>query len=355
MSGGVDSSVAAALLKEAGHEVIGITMQLWPRSSEKNNGNGSGSCCGLDAIEDAREVARKLGIPHYVTDFRDIFARTVIADFCREYSLGRTPNPCILCNRHIKFGVLWEKARELGADFLATGHYAGVERDNNNDKYLLKKGLDRKKDQSYFLCQLEQEQLGRTIFPVGNLTKDKVRQIARELGLPVADRPESQEICFVSDDNYAKFLKNHSPVSAESGPILDREGNVLGEHRGIMFYTIGQRKGLGIAAPKPLYVTSIESEKNTIIVGTKEQTYSSELVADNLNWIAAAGPEQPINVKARVRYRHPEAEAIVSPMDETSVYVKFAEPQMAITPGQTVVFYDGDTVIGGGTIIRQGR
>ncbi len=232
MSGGVDSSVAAALLKEAGHEVIGVTMQLWPRSDEKNDGNGSGGCCGLDAIEDARKVARKLGIPHYVMDFRDIFSRTVIADFCQEYSLGRTPNPCILCNRHIKFGVLWEKARELGADFLATGHYARVERDNDSGKYLLKKGIDRKKDQSYFLCQLKQEQLGRTLFPIGDLTKDRVRQIARELGLPVANRPESQEICFIPDNDYAKFLKNHAPVSIDSGPILDREGNVLGQHQG---------------------------------------------------------------------------------------------------------------------------
>jgi tRNA-specific 2-thiouridylase len=355
MSGGVDSSIAAALLKEEGYEVIGITMQLWPRSDEKNNGNGSAGCCGLDAIEDARKVARMLGIPHYVMDFRDIFNRTVIADFCREYSLGRTPNPCILCNRHIKFGVLWEKAVELGADFLATGHYARVERDNNSGNYLLKKGIDQKKDQSYFLCQLKQEQLGRTLFPIGNLTKDRVRQIARELGLPVAAKRESREICFVPDDDYAKFLKNYTPVSAESGPILDREGNVLGEHRGISFYTIGQRKGLGIAAARPLYVTSIESEKNTIVVGTKEQTYSDELVADNLNWIAAARPEQPINVKARVRYRHTEAEAIVSQMDDTNFYVKFAQPQMAITPGQAVVFYNGDTVIGGGTIIRQGR
>ena len=355
MSGGVDSSVAAALLKEAGHQVIGITMQLWPGSDEKSDGNGSGSYCGLDAIEDARKVARMLGIPHYVTDFRDIFARTVIADFCREYSLGRTPNPCIRCNRHIKFGVLWEKARELGADFLATGHYARVERDNDSGNYLLKKGVDQKKDQSYFLCQLKQEQLSRTLFPLGDMTKDKVRQIARELGLTVAAKRESQEICFIPDDDYAGFLKDRAPVSVESGPILDREGNVLGQHRGISFYTVGQRKGLGIAAARPLYVTSIKPEGNTIIVGTKEQTYSNELLADNINWIATARPEQPINVKAKVRYRHPEAEAIISPTDETSIYVKFAEPQMAITPGQAVVFYDGDTVIGGGTIIRQGR
>lgn len=354
MSGGVDSSVAAALLKEQGHEVIGLTMQLWPRSDEKKGSNGSGDSGSQDTIEDARKVAYKLGIPHHVIDLRDVFTRTIIADFCREYSEGRTPNPCVRCNKYIKFGILWERARELGADILATGHHARIETDNSG-KYLLKKGKDRQKDQSYFLCQLKQEQLGRSLFPIGNLTKDIVRQIAREMGLPVAARPESQEICFIPDDNHAAFLKNYAPIPIESGPILNREGKVLGKHRGIMFYTIGQRKGLGLAAAKPLYVTAIERERNAIVVGTKEQTYIDELVADNLNWIAGIRPEQPINIKARVRYRHPEAEAIVSPMDETSVYVKFAEPQMAITPGQSVVFYDGDTVIGGGTIIKQGR
>jgi tRNA-specific 2-thiouridylase len=348
MSGGVDSSVAAALLKEEGHDVIGVTMQLRPPSNEKNNGNG------LDAIEDARKVARKLEIPHHVIDLRDIFNRTIIADFCREYSLGNTPNPCVLCNKYIKFGVLWEKARELGAALMATGHYARIETDNSG-KYLLKKGKDQRKDQSYFLCRLTQEQLSRTLFPLGNLTKVKVRQIASELKLPVAERPESQEICFIPDNNHTKFLKDHTLTPAEPGPILDGKGNVLGEHEGIAFYTIGQRKGLGIAATKPLYVTAIEPERNAVVVGTKEQTYADELTADNLNWIAASMPEQPIKVKARVRYRHPEAEAILSPLDKTSVYVKFAEPQMAITPGQAVVFYDGDTVIGGGTIIRQGR
>jgi tRNA-specific 2-thiouridylase len=354
ISGGVDSSVAAALLKEEGHDVIGVTMQLWSRPDEKRGRNGSGDSGSHDAIEDARKVAYKLGIPHHVIDLRDIFKHTIIADFCREYSEGRTPNPCVRCNQYIKFGILWERARELGADFLATGHHARIEIDNSG-KFLLKKGKDRQKDQSYFLCQLRQEQLGRSLFPIGNLTKDIVRQIAREMGLPVADRPESQEICFIPDDNHTAFLKNQAPIPVEPGPIIDREGKVLGQHRGIMFYTIGQRKGLGIAAAKPLYVTAIEPERNTIVVGNKEQTYADELVADNLNWIAAVRPEQPINVKARVRYRHPEAEAIASPMNETSVYVKFAEPQMAITPGQAVVFYDGDTVIGGGTIIRQGR
>jgi tRNA-specific 2-thiouridylase len=249
---------------------------------------------------------------------------------------------------------LWEKARELGAALMATGHYARIEKANSG-KYLLKKGKDQRKDQSYFLCQLTQEQLGHTLFPLGNLTKVKVRQIASELKLPVAERPESQEICFIPDNNHTGFLKEHALETVAPGPILDQKGNVLGQHEGIAFYTIGQRKGLGISAAKPLYITAIEPEKNAVVVGTKEQTYTSELAADNLNWIAASMPEQPIKVKARVRYRHPEAEAIVSPLDKTSVYVKFAEPQMAITPGQTVVFYDGDTVIGGGTIIRQGR
>jgi tRNA-specific 2-thiouridylase len=349
MSGGVDSSVAAALLKQEGHEVIGMTMQLWSLTDEKKNSNGFSS---HNATEDARKVAHKLKIPHHVIDLRDIFTRTIIDDFCQEYSLGRTPNPCIRCNKYIKFGILREKIRELGVDFLATGHHARIER-GNTGQFLLKKGLDRQKDQSYFLCQLSQEQLSHTLFPIGNLTKDRVRKIAREIGLPVADRQESQEICFIPDDDYAGFLKDHASPPVISGPILDREGNVLGEHQGIMFYTIGQRRGLGIAAAKPLYVTSIEPERNAIVVGTREQIYNDELTADNLNWIAGIHPELPINIKARVRYRHPEAEAIVSPKDKTNIYVKFIKPQMAITPGQAVVFYDGDTVIGGGTIIRQ--
>ena len=344
MSGGVDSSVAAALLKEEGHEVIGTTMQI---ISSGNQATRAGT--------HARQVARRLGIPHHVMDFRDIFARRVIDDFCREYRLGRTPNPCVLCNKYIKFGVLWERARELGADFLATGHHAKVERDETTGTYLLKKGADKQKDQSYFLCQLNQEQLSRTLFPIGNLTKDKVRQIALELELPVADRPESQEICFIPDDDYPGFLENHVPGATASGPILDREGNMLGQHQGLIFYTVGQRKGLGIATAEPLYVTGIEPDRNAIVVGTKEQTYGTELVAGNLNWIAIDRPEHPVKVKARVRHRHPEAEATVTPLDKDSVYVKFSEPQMAITPGQSVVFYDGDTVSGSGTIMRQGR
>jgi tRNA-specific 2-thiouridylase len=350
MSGGVDSSVAAALLKEEGHDVVGATMRLWPPAKDKSGSSRSDTCCGLDAVEDARKVAYSLGIPHYIMNFRDIFSQKIIADFCQEYQLGRTPNPCIRCNRYVKFGALMDRAREMGADFMATGHYARIEPDETAGTYLLKKGADPRKDQSYFLCKLTQEQLKHTMFPIGNLTKDRVRESASELDIPVAPRPESREICFIPDDDYPRFLKDYIPRTAEPGPILDARGNVLGRHQGIMFYTIGQRRGLGIAAEEPLYVTAIKPERNAVVVGTREQTYGSELIATDLNWIAIASPEHPIKVRARVRYRHPEAEATVTPLDEASVYVKFTEPQMAITAGQAIVFYDGDTVIGGGTI-----
>jgi len=353
MSGGVDSSVAAVLLKEDGYQVIGVTMQIWPSDGQATD-SGFGGCCGIDAIEDARKVSQKLGIPHYVVNFKDIFARKVIADFCREYSRGRTPNPCVRCNQYIKFGALLESAMELGADFIATGHHARIELDETNGTYLLKKGTDLHKDQSYFLCQLTQKQLSHALLPIGNLTKDKVREIASKLGLPVADKPGSQEICFVPDDDYPGFLKNYIPQAAKPGPILDESGNILGKHRGIMSYTIGQRKGLGIAAAEPLYVTAIKPDRNAIVVGAKAESYGSELIASNLNWMAIAEPKQPIKVTAKVRYRHPGAEATLFPLANEELYVKFFEPQMAITPGQAIVFYNGDTVVGGGTISRQG-
>lgn len=343
MSGGVDSSVAAARLKQEGHDVIGVTMQILPSDRP-----------GPHTETDARKVADKLGIPHYVMDLRDIFARQVITDFCDEYRRGRTPNPCIRCNQYIKFGALLDRAREMGADFIATGHHARIELDEATGTYLLKKGVDPQKDQSYFLCQLTQEQLSHTLFPIGNFSKDRVREIASELRLPVGARPESQEVCFIPDDDYQAFLKNYYPRAMEPGPILDQYGNILGRHQGIMSYTIGQRQGLGIAAREPLYVTAIAPDRNAVVVGTREQTYGRELIASNLNWIAIARPEQPFKLKARVRYRHPEAEAIVNPLDGDKVYVKFTEPQMAITPGQAIVFYDGDIVVGGGIISRQG-
>jgi tRNA-specific 2-thiouridylase len=343
MSGGVDSSVAAALLKEQGYEVIGITMQLQP--SDRLD-----ACRELDSVTHAKKVAQRLDIRHYVADFRDIFARDVIADFCREYSLGQTPNPCIRCNRYIKFGALLKRAQELGADMVATGHYARIERDNDSGRYLLKKGTDRHKDQSYVLCMLTQEQLGHTLFPLGNMTKDEVRYTADKLGLPVINRAESQEICFIPDNNYAKFLVEYAGITPRPGPIINRQRKVIGEHQGIIYYTIGQRKGLGIASRDPLYVTAIDPEENTITVGGKNGAYATRLTASDLNWISIEEPDSPVNVKARVRYRHREAEATVTPAGAGEVMVEFKEPQMAPAPGQAVVFYDGNTMVGGGLI-----
>jgi len=344
MSGGIDSSVAAALLKEADNEIIGVTMQVM---SPDNRDTGAGILAG--------RIADKLGIPHQVVDLRDIFSRRIIDDFCREYRRGRTPNPCVMCNKEIKFGVLWKRAREMGADYLATGHHARVEQDKISGRYLLKKGADKRKDQSYFLCRLDQEQLGHAVFPVGNTTKEEVRRIAGELGLDAADGRESQEICFIPDDDYAGFLESRIPGAAVPGPVLDSEGKIIGEHRGIIHYTIGQRKGLGIAAGEPMYVIAIDAERNAVVAGMKEQTYGTELVAGDLNWIAVSPPQAPVKVKAKIRYGHAEAEATVTPLDINDVQVKFTKPQAAITPGQTVVFYDGDTVLGGGTIIKQAR
>jgi len=337
MSGGVDSSVAAALLKEAGHDVIGATMQI---------------TLPPDKLEDARIAAGKLDIPHHIINLGDIFAREVIAPFCQEYLQGRTPNPCIRCNRYIKFGALLDKAEQLGADFIATGHHARIERDNISGRHLLKKGVDRRKDQSYFLYTLTQEQLNHTLLPVGSFKKDRIRKIAGELGLSSAAKADSQEICFIPNDDYPEFLKNHASQTVVPGPILDKDGNVLGEHEGIQFYTIGQRKGLGIAAGEPRYVISINPEQNAIVVGSKAETFSLELTASVLNWISIANLEGPITAKAKIRYQHRETEAEIIPLTGNEVYVKFAEPQMAITPGQAVVFYHGDTVIGGGTIDR---
>jgi len=351
MSGGVDSSVAAAMLKKEGYEVIGATMQVWPSKELAYEADKFGGCCGLDAVSDAKRVANKLGIPHYVMNFRDIFAEKVISDFCREYSLGRTPNPCIRCNEHIKFDALLRRAKELNADFVATGHYARIEHDEISGRYLLKKGIDRSKDQSYVLYVMTQNQLRHALTPLGGLTKERARQIARELGLPVADKAESQEICFIPDGDYTRFVREYVPRAATPGPILDRDGNTLGQHRGILFYTVGQRKGLGISAREPLYVIDIDPERNAIVVGTGREIYRDELIASHLNWIAIEPPQRPLELKAKIRYRHREADAVITPLSNGDrVHVKFKQPQMAITPGQAVVFYDEDTVVGGGTI-----
>lgn len=353
MSGGVDSSVAAVLLKENGYQVIGVTMEVWPSEDPAGEVTGLGDYCGIDAVSDARRVALKLGIPHYVMNFRDIFALKVVDYFCQEYSRGRTPNPCIRCNQYIKFGAFIDRAKELDADFIATGHYARVE--EFDGRFVLAKGMDSGKDQSYALYTMTQDKLRCTLMPLGSLTKETVRQISRDMGLPVTDKQESQDICFISGDDYTSFLEGRIPEAAKPGPIIDSEGNVLGEHRGIIRYTVGQRRGLGIAAKEPLYVRALDWERNAVIIGARDGIYGEELLASNVNWIANGEPSQPIAIEAKIRYRHREAEALVEPMGNDRAYVKFKEPQMAITPGQAVVFYQRDLVVGGGTIERVGR
>lgn len=352
MSGGVDSSVAAALLVEAGYEVIGITMNIWPSAKTAEEAERFGGCCSLSATDDAKKVAYRLGIPHYTFDFREIFKQEVIEDFVSEYRRGRTPNPCIRCNQFVKFQALLHKAMAIGADYVATGHYARIEFDDAKGRYLLKKGLDRSKDQSYVLYVLTQDQMAHTLFPIGHLTKDETRRKAAKLGLSVAEKKESQEICFVPDKNYPKFVGEYVPGSERPGPIYDKQGNVLGVHKGIIHYTIGQRKGLGISSPVPLYVIAIKEEEDAIIVGTKEDLGKTTLVAYDVNMISIPELIEPMNVKAKIRYKAPESPATISPMPEGRVKVEFEHPQAAITPGQAVVFYEGDIVVGGGTIER---
>lgn len=347
MSGGVDSSVTATLLKEKGYDVIGITMQIWESSREW------GGCCGIDSIEDAKKVARRLGIPHYVLNFRKIFKEKVIGNFCNEYKEGRTPNPCIRCNQYIKFDALLEKARQLSADYIATGHYARIEFDDKRKRYILRKGIDSKKDQSYVLYTMTQEQLKHTLMPLGNFTKKQVRQIAQDKDLPVKDKSESQEICFIPGGHYMRFIEKYIPEEIKPGPIVDKEGRVIGSHHGIAFYTIGQRKGIGIAGREPLYVLSINKEDNTIVVGKKGQVFSKELVADHVNFIYNGRPKMPIRAEAKIRYLHPVTQATIIALDSGRVKVKFDRPQWAVTPGQAVVFYNKDVVIGGGTIINK--
>ena len=301
MSGGVDSSVAAALLKEKGYDVVGVTMNLYSLPREYCMSESLRSCCGWKATEDAHRVAVSLGISHYLVDFKKSFEKRVIADFCEEYSQGRTPNPCVRCNRYIKFDVLLRKLKVFDADYIATGHHARVEYDSQKRRYLLKKGKDRHKDQSYFLYLLNQQQLSRTLLPIGDFTKAEVRKIAHDLGLPVARRPESQEICFVPDNDYARFLQSRIPESFHPGPIVDLNNKVLARHRGISFYTIGQRRGMGISAPHPLYVLSIQSERNTIVVGPEAELYQKSLLASKVNWISVAGGKEPLEIKARIR------------------------------------------------------
>jgi tRNA-specific 2-thiouridylase len=348
MSGGVDSSVAAALLARAGHDVVGLSMQLYDHS-DREGGVRFGTCCTIDDLHDARRVAARIGIPHYVVNFERQFADTVVANFVSEYSAGRTPIPCVHCNGDLKFATLVARAEGMGAEFVATGHYARVDLDAATGRYQLKRGADAAKDQSYFLFTLDQAQLSHAMFPVGDLDKSMVRDQARDLGLEVADKPDSHEICFVADGNHAAFLERHAPM-AGAGAIHDAAGHVVGRHEGVHRFTVGQRKGLGLSAPIPLYVVGIDAAANTVTVGPKDALERTRLSASGVNWIAGVQPEAGSRVTARIRHRHREAAATIEPLTGARVDVRFDEPQSAVAPGQAVVFYDGEVVVGGGWI-----
>ncbi len=353
MSGGVDSSVAAAILSRQGFEVVGITMKVWDDAGVTDE--LARRCCSTADVEDARRVCSRLKIPHYVSNAKAAFRKHVVEPFCEEYLSGRTPNPCIICNTEIKFRLMLRRARALGAGHVATGHYARIERDEATGRYQLLKGRDGSKDQSYFLYNLTQRQLSQIMFPLGKLTKAEVRRKAGELGLSVAQKPESQEICFVPQGDYRTIFRQMAPDKLSPGPIVDVRGKKLGTHKGIACYTIGQRRGLGIAHSKPLYVVRFDIEKNAVVVGTSEHLLADELVAEDMNWISMKGIGEPMRVKARIRYRHRESPATISPLERRSVLVRFERPQRAITPGQAVVFYDGDVVVGGGIISSAGK
>jgi len=352
MSGGVDSSVVAALLKERGCDVIGMTMQIWDYSSfTDQHGESFGSCCSLDDVSDARRVAESLDIPFYVVNFEKQFEKAVIERFCDDYFAGRTPNPCVLCNQVLKFETLLHRARELQADYLVTGHYARLEMED--DRYVLSKGRDTNKDQSYFLFTLTQEQMRFVRFPLGGMTKEEVRQHATRLGLRVAEKPESQDICFVPDGNYVRFLEEQRGAGTMNGEIVHVNGQVLGTHEGTYRYTIGQRRGLGLAWPEPLYVVGIDAAQKRVIVGEKKHLDVSGCHVGQVNWLIDV-PVAPVAAACRIRYRHHEVPATITPCEDGSAQVAFERPQSGVTPGQAAVFYQGDRVIGGGWIESDG-
>ena len=362
MSGGVDSSAAAAILKEQGHELVGFTMQLWDQrrglSVDENGEPLPSRCCSLDDVYDARRVAEELGFPFYVLNLERDFERDVVQPFVSSYLSGETPIPCVGCNSRLKFAPLDRLAVSLGCEKVATGHYARVEYDKTSDRYKLLRGLNSQKDQSYFLWELTQDQLSRALFPLGEMSKPEARDAARHHGLAVAEKKESQEICFVPDGDYAGFIDRY--LDAENaidrlpgdGEIVDMSGQVIGQHRGIHRYTIGQRRGIGIADARPLYVISLEAEKNRVTVGTQEDLLDRNFTAAGVNWISQTDPKEPVTAKVRVRYRHTAAPAIITPLENQRVQVVFTEPQRAITPGQATVFYRGDEVVGGGWIVK---
>jgi tRNA-uridine 2-sulfurtransferase len=347
MSGGVDSSAAAALLLEQGYDVVGVTLKLWPQDCVSR---AEDKCCGPQAVADARSVCHKLGIAYYLIDEADAFQRQVIAYFAEEYKAGRTPNPCVMCNEKLKFGALLERARQLGGDYVATGHFARLERDADSGRTLLKKGRDAHKDQSYFLFSLRQNQLARALFPLGEHSKQETRQTAREHQLKTADKEESMEICFVPDKDYGKFLSAAKLVGPNRGDIVNTRGDLVGHHEGIQYFTIGQRKGLGISSPRPLYVIELDAARNRVVVGDDTELDREEFQVERCNWIPFDEPPEEMEVTAKIRYHHPGTQAIVRPTAGGGAIVKLNIPQRAITPGQACVFYDDDLVVGGGWI-----
>lgn len=365
MSGGVDSSTVAAILKKQGYDLVGLSMQLWNQRRINVGSDGEplpSRCCSLDDLYDARSVAAHLGFPFYVVNLEAEFERKVVAPFVDSYLSGNTPSPCVACNSHLKFAKLVELAEAAGADRIATGHYARVEQ--KDGRHLLLKGLDERKDQSYFLFELTQEQLAKAMFPLGSMNKELARQVAREAGLHVAEKSESQEICFIPDKNYAGFIERYSAEQGHRlhqlnlkrrGLLVTVDGEVIGTHNGIHNYTVGQRRGIGVSWPEPLYVVAIDSVNNRVVVGTKQHLPGTSFLAGSTNWISIPEPTEPFRTTARIRYRHKEAPALVTPLEGGRVRVDFDEPQRAITPGQAVVFYEGDTVVGGGWIESVGK
>jgi tRNA-specific 2-thiouridylase len=349
MSGGVDSSVAAALLVEQGYDVVGMMMRLW--SEETVAGGAHNRCCTPDQMADARRIAAKLSIPFYVLDTKEVFHNTIVEFFIDQHRQGVTPNPCMECNRHIRFRYLLENALALDANYLATGHYARISQAGDG-RYVLRKSVDDHKDQSYVLSVLGQAQLAHVLFPVGEYTKSQVREIAARFGLPTASKKDSQDLCFIGDNNYRRFLSEHAPDVMIPGPIVRRDGEVLGQHNGLVNYTIGQRKGLGVQSHEPLYVIGINPQRNMVVVGTADELGQSALTAKRVNWVAGEAPAEPFRAEVKIRYKALPVPALVEPLPDARIAVHFDAPLRDITPGQGAVFYEGDIVLGGGIIER---